>query len=118
MHCVAIYPSRNSDLNISVIENLTKRYPNIPIGWSTHEEPQEFNPSILAYAKGARIFEKHIGILSNKYKLNNYSIHPNLFDKWYKNLVSSISTLGSSEKNIKARNEYFNNTPERSFCKI
>ena len=43
MHCVAIYPSRNSDLNISVIENLTKRYPNIPIGWSTHEEPQEFN---------------------------------------------------------------------------
>ena len=100
MHCVAIYPSRNSDLNISVIENLTKRYPNIPIGWSTHEEPQEFNPSILAYAKGARIFEKHIGILSNKYKLNNYSIHPNLFDKWYKNLVSSISTLGSSEKKI------------------
>ena len=100
MHCVAIYPSQNSDLNISIIENLTKRYPNIPIGWSTHEDPKEFNPSILAYAKGARIFEKHIGINSNKYKLNNYSINPELFEKWYRNLISGILTLGSSEKKI------------------
>jgi len=98
MHCVAIYPSKNTDLNLSVIENLIKRYPGIPIGWSTHENPNELNPSILAYAKGARIFEKHIGINSKKYKLNDYSITPELFEKWYCNLSSGIEILGKNKK--------------------
>jgi sialic acid synthase SpsE/mannose-6-phosphate isomerase-like protein (cupin superfamily) len=100
MHCVAIYPSKNNDLNISVIKNLKKRYPGVPIGWSTHEDPKEFNPSVLAYACGARLFEKHIGIDSAKFRLNSYSITPSLFDNWYANLKSAKEILGKPQKKI------------------
>ncbi len=113
MHCVAIYPSANSELNIAFIETLKKRYPNIPIGWSTHESPDEFNPSILAYSKGARIFEKHIGINSKKFKLNNYSIEPKLFEKWFLNLKSGISVLGDGKKKISKVEENTLNSLQR-----
>ena len=100
MHCIAIYPSKNSDLQISFIKNLKKRYRGVPIGWSTHEDPNELNPATLAYACGAKIFEKHIGINSLKYKLNNYSITPSNFEKWYKNFISAKEILGTYEKKI------------------
>ena len=98
MHCVAIYPSKLSDLNLNFIENLKKRYPGVPIGWSTHERPEEFNPSTIAYSKGASLFEKHIGLSTKKYNLNDYSIEPELFEKWYQNLKSSMSILGKKTK--------------------
>ena len=100
MHCVAIYPSENKDFNLEFIKNLKKRYKNIPIGWSTHEKPDNFLPSVIAYSCGARIFEKHIGIESKKYKLNNYSITPILFDKYVKNLIQSKHILGNYEKKV------------------
>ena len=93
-------PSKNSDLQISFIKNLKKRYRGVPIGWSTHEDPNELNPATLAYACGAKIFEKHIGINSLKYKLNNYSITPSNFEKWYKNFISAKEILGTYEKKI------------------
>lgn len=100
MHCISIYPSENKDLHISFIKNLKKRYRDVPIGWSTHETPHELNPATLAYACGARIFEKHIGISSKKYKLNNYSITPESFEKWYQNFNSCKEILGSPNKVI------------------
>ena len=66
MHCISIYPSENKDLQISFIKELKERYPNIPIGWSTHELPNEFMPSVLALGCGATMFERHIGINSKK----------------------------------------------------
>ena len=103
MHCISIYPSENKDLHISFIKNLKKRYKDITIGWSTHELPEELNPAVLAYSCGARIFEKHIGIKSNKYKLNNYSITPDSFEKWYNNFNSCKEILGDPNKVILAR---------------
>jgi sialic acid synthase SpsE/quercetin dioxygenase-like cupin family protein len=100
MHCIAIYPSKNSDLQISFIKNLKKRYNDVPIGWSTHEDPREMNPATLAYACGAQIFEKHIGVNSKKFGLNNYSITPTNFEKWHLNLLSCKEILGSQEKVI------------------
>lgn len=100
MHCISIYPSDNKDLHISFIKNLKKRYKDIPIGWSTHELPEELNPAVLAYSCGARIFEKHIGIKSKKYKLNNYSITPELFEKWYENFNLCKEILGDTNKVI------------------
>ena len=73
MHCIAIYPSSNEDLQIGFIKDLKKRYRSLDIGWSTHEGPNENLPASLAYACGATLFEKHIGINSKKYGLNNYS---------------------------------------------
>ena len=98
MHCIAFYPSKNDTLQIGFIKELKKRYKDLTIGWSTHKKPEEFMPASLAYASGARMFEKHVGIKSLKYKLNEYSIHPELFEKWYDHLAESISIL-EKEKN-------------------
>ena len=93
-------PFKNSDLQIAFIKNLKKRYNNVPIGWSTHEDPGEMNPATLAYACGAQIFEKHIGVKSKKFGLNNYSITPTKFEEWYLNFLSCKEILGTQEKII------------------
>ena len=100
MHCVSIYPTKNIDLNLSFIENLKKRYDNIDIGWSTHEDPNEFLPAALAFSKGASMFEKHIGLKNSKYKLNKYSITPEKFDEWIRNLRKAEDMLGQYDKKI------------------
>ncbi len=100
MHCVSIYPSDNNCLNINFISNLKKRYDDVPIGWSTHERPNEILPAVLAMSKGASIFEKHIGIKTKRYKLNDYSITPETFDKWCKNFLEAEKILGNYNKKI------------------
>jgi len=82
MHCVSSYPTENKDLAINQITYLKNRYSNIPIGFSTHEHPDSFNSIFMAVAAGAVIFEKHVGIASEKYKLNAYSCTPEHIDKW------------------------------------
>ena len=55
---------------------LGKRYPDVRIGFSTHEAPSNFDIVKMAIAKGATIFEKHVGVATEKYPLNAYSISP------------------------------------------
>jgi sialic acid synthase SpsE/quercetin dioxygenase-like cupin family protein len=100
MHCVSIYPTPNDKLNINVIKELINRYKDVTIGWSTHENPNDFLPGNLAYTCGAKIFEKHIGINSRKFKLNNYSITPNSFEKWYLQMKKTTEILGPDKKKI------------------
>jgi sialic acid synthase SpsE/D-lyxose ketol-isomerase len=100
MHCISIYPSPNDTLQLNVISDLIKRYPNITIGWSTHEDPNDMLPSTLAYSCGARMFEKHIGINSKKFKLNNYSTTPEQFENYLKNLSNVKETLSKGIKKI------------------
>lgn len=107
MHCIAIYPSNNSDLQISFIKSLKKRYPDVPIGWSTHEEPKAFMPSSLAKACGAEMFERHIGINSKKYKLNKYSMEPKVFEDFLNNLknVNLILSYNNDENKVVTKKE-------------
>ena len=98
MHCVSIYPTKESkDFNLNVIKRMEKRYPKSAIGYSGHEEEDNFLPSICAVAAGAKIIERHFSDLEEK---NNYSIG----SKKLKNLLSSIDAsldlMGSSEKKI------------------
>jgi sialic acid synthase SpsE/mannose-6-phosphate isomerase-like protein (cupin superfamily) len=82
MHCVAIYPTPNEKLNLKQIEVLKKRYPHITIGFSTHEEPENMAAIQIAYAKGARIFERHVGVLTKTITLNAYSSTPEQISRW------------------------------------
>ena len=50
-------------------------------------------PSSLAKACGAEIFERHIGIKSKKYKLNNYSMVPDVFEKYLENMQIVKKTM-------------------------
>lgn len=82
MHCVAIYPTPMSKLQLNQISLLRERYPHVPIGFSTHEEPNNYIPVRLAFAKGARLFERHVGLNTEKYTLNAYSSTPEHIKAW------------------------------------
>ncbi len=82
MHCVAIYPTPMDKLRLNQIELLRSRYPGVRIGFSTHEDPNSDLPVRIAVAKGARLFERHIGLNTDKYTLNGYSSTPEQLDRW------------------------------------
>ncbi|MCA2627671.1 MULTISPECIES: N-acetylneuraminate synthase family protein [unclassified Microcystis] len=77
-HCVSLYPSEDSELEMNQIDYLKNRYPNHVIGFSTHEYTDWTSSMLIAYAKGARTFERHIDMaLPNlsckiKEKTDNY----------------------------------------------
>ncbi len=82
LHCVAEYPAPPERLQLDFIEKMRKRYPDIMIGWSGHEAPDNNIPAMLAVAKGARIFERHVGLPTETIKLNAYSMNPEQADTW------------------------------------
>ena len=84
MHCVSIYPTPDEEIHLKQIDYLIKRYPGVNIGWSTHEDPNDTIPVTMAVAKGAQIFERHIGIETSEIKLNKYSSTPLQIDNWLK----------------------------------
>lgn len=57
MHTISTYPANDEDLNLRMIQTLSKRY-NIPVGYSGHEA--SVSPSIVAAALGAVAIERHI----------------------------------------------------------
>ncbi len=95
MHCVAIYPTPNNKLKLNQIDFLKSRYPDIPIGFSTHEVPDNLSPIKIAYAKGARLFERHVGKNTEKYKLNAYSSTPEQIDKWIQSYFEVADSCGN-----------------------
>ena len=84
MHCVSIYPIPAEDFHLNHIDTLRDRYQNFTIGWSTHENQDEIAPVQIAMAKGAKMFERHVGYETNNIKLNLYSSTPQQLDEWFK----------------------------------
>ena len=98
MHCVAQYPTPNQKLNLSQIDYLTNRYPDTTIGYSTHEDPSNFSFVLMAAAKGAKIYEKHIGLPTELYPVNKYSVTPVQFEKWLEALSLALTVCGQGSK--------------------
>ncbi len=101
MHCVGEYPTKNENLQLNQIDLLKYRYHGVPVGFSTHEDPENFIPVQLAIAKGARIFERHVGIKTEKFGLNAYSSTPEQIHKWLisaKQALTVCGTVGSRAK--------------------
>jgi N-acetylneuraminate synthase len=84
MHCVAIYPTPDLNMNLNQIALLRNRYPGVHVGWSTHEAPTDMIPVQLSVALGAELFERHVGIAMDKAPLNAYSSTPELISAWIK----------------------------------
>jgi N-acetylneuraminate synthase len=82
LHCVGEYPTTNEHLQLDQIDLLRNRYAGVPIGFSTHESPDNLNSIKLAVSKNAAIFEKHVGIKTEKYGLNAYSADPGQIKMW------------------------------------
>lgn len=105
MHCVAIYPTPNDKLNLNQIDVLKERFPHIPIGFSTHEDPNDYLPIRIAYAKGARIFERHVGMQTKKHKLNKYSSGPEQVAKWIEAYKEAVASCGGEHRSPAAPDE-------------
>jgi sialic acid synthase SpsE/mannose-6-phosphate isomerase-like protein (cupin superfamily) len=98
MHCVAQYPTPNDHLLLNQIDLLRKRYPGIPIGFSTHEHPEELVPVQMAVAKGASILERHVGLKTEKYPLNAYSSTPEQAAAWVDAALSALRMCGVTDR--------------------
>lgn len=83
-HCVSIYPAEDNELEINQIDFLKSRYPGVVIGYSTHEYHDWNNSILLAYAKGARTFERHIDIEDDGISVSSYCSRPENVDTWFK----------------------------------
>ena len=75
-HCVSLYPTEDSDLELNQIDYLRNRYPNVTIGLSTHEYRSWTYSIIIAYAKGARTFERHIDVDTPDHPISPYCSTP------------------------------------------
>ncbi len=98
MHCVALYPTPDNLLQLDQIRQLRERYRGIDIGWSTHEDPENLSAVQVAYALGARLFERHVGINTEKYKLNTYSSTPEQVSRWIGAFNNARAMIGARER--------------------
>lgn len=96
MHCVALYPTLPSKLRLHRIQLFKERYPGVTIGFSTHEDPNNFQAIQMAYAKGARIFEKHIGVTTEDIKLNAYSATPDQIRTWLGHYLEAVQSCNEA----------------------
>src|ERR1039457_1953537 len=83
-HCVSLYPSEDSELELNQIEFLRARFPHNTIGFSSHEYTDWSSSMLIAYAKGARMFERHIDIQADGVKVSPYCTLPQQADEWFK----------------------------------
>ena len=95
-HCISKYPSAKSELELNQIDFLKERYPNHVIGFSTHETNEDIElPMHVAYAKGARTFERHIDIDMDNIPVSPYCSLPQDLDRWIKAYYSARILCGA-----------------------
>ncbi len=101
-HCVSLYPSEDADLELNQVDFLRDRYPDLTIGFSTHEYHDWTSSIMMAYAKGARTFERHIDIEADGIAVSPYCTLPEQCDQWFKAFKKAKEMCGApgSQKRI------------------
>lgn len=101
-HCVSLYPTEDRDLNMNQIDFLIHRYPGHVIGFSTHEYRDWTYSMAIAWAKGARTFERHIDIDGDGVTVTPYCSRPEDVDRWFKAFLKAKEMCGppGTEKRI------------------
>lgn len=96
-HCVSVYPTPKNELELNQIDFLKNRYPDHVIGFSTHEGNEEIeNGIMMAYAKGARTFERHVDIDADGIAVSPYCSLPQDLDRWIKAYKKAVEACGHS----------------------
>ena len=109
MHCVAVYPTPDSELALNRIDMLKTRYKDVAIGYSTHEDPTNVVAGGLALAKGAQIMERHIGLEAEGMAVNNYSSQAHELAAWAQRLHEASVMLAGMDSV-----SYYNETERES----
>jgi len=94
MHCVAQYPTPVDALELNQIRLLQNRHPGVRIGYSTHERPDYLDGVKMALAAGATLLERHVGVATERIKLNEYSSSPAQVRTWLDAARGALQTCG------------------------
>ena len=97
MHCISVYPTKPEDCNLSFINTLKKRYPDLNIGWSTHEPPGDTKLVIAAISSGAELLERHICLPRENKPQNAYSSTCSELQAWLDSIEMTFKILGNAE---------------------
>ena len=97
MHCVGEYPTADEHLELNQLDLMIQRY-NVPVGFSTHEHPDNLDAVKIAVAKGARLLERHVGLAASEYSLNAYSSGPDQVRRWLEAARQAYTMCGVSDR--------------------
>jgi N-acetylneuraminate synthase len=111
-HCVSLYPSEDSELELDQIDYLRTRYPNHIIGLSTHEYVDWHSSMLISYGKGVRSWERHIDIDHDGLPVSPYCSLPQQCDVWFKAFRKAEQMCGGRSQSrrviSKRETEYLN----------
>ncbi|MBR1777552.1 MAG: N-acetylneuraminate synthase family protein [Alphaproteobacteria bacterium] len=94
-HCVAQYPTEKENLDLAQIDFLKKLFPKNIIGLSTHERNEDLSDTIMmAYAAGARTYERHIDIPNNEHPVSPYCSLPTDIVNWIHGWKKAVKIYG------------------------
>lgn len=94
-HCVSLYPTEDHELELNQIDFLKNRYAGHVIGLSSHEYRDWTSSILVAYAKGARTFERHIDIDKDGIPVSPYCSTPEQIDVWFKAYLKAREMCGA-----------------------
>jgi N-acetylneuraminate synthase len=98
-HATSAYPCAASELNLRVIPNLMRMYPECPIGYSGHE--QGITPSLAAVALGATFVERHITLDRSMWGSDqSASVEPSLLTELVRAIREVEISLGDGFKRV------------------
>jgi sialic acid synthase SpsE len=106
-HCVSLYPTEDGELELNQVDYLRKRYPQLVIGFSTHEYCDWQASMLISYAKGARTWERHVDIDADGIPVSPYCSLPHQVDAWFKAFHKAREMCGAigESKRIPQRRE-------------
>lgn len=101
MQCTGGYPPEWHELNLMVIDTLRKEFPDIVIGFSSHDSGIAM--AVAGYMLGARIIEKHFTLnRAMKGTDHAFSLEPAGMTKMVRDLRRLKLALGDGKKSIYA----------------
>ncbi|XP_072260648.1 N-acetylneuraminate-9-phosphate synthase [Pyxicephalus adspersus] len=99
LQCTSAYPLLPEDVNLQVIQEYQKAFPDIPIGYSGHETGIAI--TIAAVAMGAKVVERHV-TLDKTWKGSDHqaSLEPSELADLVRSIRTVEKAMGSIEKRL------------------
>ncbi|XP_031693662.1 sialic acid synthase-like isoform X2 [Oncorhynchus kisutch] len=99
LQCTSAYPLEAEDVNLHVIAEYQKEFPDIPIGYSGHESGVHI--SVAAVALGAKVIERHV-TLDKSWKGSDHeaSLEPSELTELVKAIRLVERSLGTGIKQM------------------
>lgn len=99
LHCVSIYPTILTNVNLNNIIGLRERFEKYPIGFSDHTEGDA--AAVAAIALGAAVIEKHLTLDKSKVGMDNgMATEPPEFTELVNKCRNIQIALGTQEREI------------------